>query len=140
MPKWRNIATVFKTRWTFLLYFVLFYSLVTLAYVGLKWNKDLCMDAYQIMLIGLQMVLYLSTYVHVKRTFHRIYVTICYHCATLVYIISISFYMLIITSNICYPQIKTKYDLIREQFRFETDSYTMELLRQNQMVCTIATD
>lgn len=135
MPKWQNIGKVIKTKWVIAVAAVLFYFVVIAAYVSVKWEKNLIWDSYQIMLMGLQMIMNLSTSVNFTGSAHRIMCIIAYNSATLIYITFVSFYMLIITANIYYAQINTKYDLIHQKFRLTTDSYTMELLRQNQMVC-----
>lgn len=124
MPKWQNVFYIFKSEWVVPILGALYYISVILAYIALKWETEVIWDAYQSMMIGLQMSTCLATYIEVKSSWHRTFVIMAYQFTTLVYtyITCISFYMLLIKSSIYYAQISTKYKLINKQFRLATDS------------------
>lgn len=136
MPKWKNIVTIVNTVWLPVALLTIFYVYIILCFVLCLWERRFILDIYQMMMVGLQMIMYLATSVNIQGTMHRIIIIIAYHGTTLFYITFTSFYILIINADISYPQINSISELMQINFQLTTDSYTMELMDQNQMVCT----
>lgn len=132
-PLWQNIFAILESIDIVFYAFLAYYCCVMLFYFQTTY-EGLNFDAYTCMLKVLQLLIYMSPRVILKRTLSRLMVVLPVWGLVSFYLIVVCFYVNIMHKDIPLHQISTRDELIEEQFQLSGEWHAMEIIRQSSLV------